>query len=128
MGFYYHKDGKYSNKQEAVWRTSCMDCLDRTNYAQARISTLMLHKILSEIAKGYQNLTIPVENAFQLNKEEDILIQAHKKLWSGNGNSLSQYYTSSDSGLTQVVERGKQGFGGKISKMFTGVKRYFANG
>jgi len=65
---------------------------------------------------------------FQLNKEEEVIIQAHKKLWSGNGNSLSQYYSNSDSGLTSAVENGKQGFGGKLSKMFTGVKRYFATG
>jgi hypothetical protein len=43
------------------------------------------------------------ENPFQMNNEELALIQAHKKLWSNNGNSLSQLYTNSDSGLKHAV-------------------------
>jgi hypothetical protein len=35
--------------QKGVYRTNCLDCLDRTNVTQARISLLVLAQILAQI-------------------------------------------------------------------------------
>lgn len=56
-----------------------------------------------------------------------IFVAMHKRMWSNNGDKLSQQYTGSNSNITRVIESGKQGIAGKFQQMMTGVQRYIAN-
>ena len=38
-----------TNLQKGVYRTNCLDCLDRTNVTQARISLLVFQHILTKL-------------------------------------------------------------------------------
>jgi hypothetical protein len=71
--------------QKGVYRTNCLDCLDRTNVTQARISVLVLGQILAQIkaASG------PDLSSFGGDSETQFVHAIHKKLWSGNGDKLS---------------------------------------
>ena len=48
--------------QQGVYRTNCLDCLDRTNVVQARISQLVLHDIMrsvhSQVTAGGQSAEV----------------------------------------------------------------------
>lgn len=77
MGFFVKNENGQARNQNAIWRTSCLDCQDRTNFVQSRLSTLILHRVLSDIAIGCQSdkvSTVNKENPFQLNNEELALI------------------------------------------------------
>ena len=51
----------------------------------------------------------------------------HKRMWSNNGDRLSQQYTGSNSNITRVIQQGNQGIAGKLQQMVTGVQRYIQN-
>ena len=48
-------------------------------------------------------------------------------MWTQNGDKLSQQYTGTNSNISGVIENGKQGFGGKLGQMFTGIQRFIVN-
>lgn len=48
-------------------------------------------------------------------------IAMHKRMWSNNGDKLSQQNTGSNSNITRVIENGKQGMAGRFQQMVTGV-------
>jgi hypothetical protein len=48
---------KIIKKQSGVFRTNCLDCLDRTNYFQSRIAL----ETLKEMLKEFGSLTVKKE-------------------------------------------------------------------
>lgn len=53
--------------------------------------------------------------------ESEILFDAFKRMWTANGDKLSQQYAGTASNISGVIENGKQGFKGKLDQMFTGI-------
>lgn len=50
LGFYIrNRQTNQSDFQKGVYRTNCLDCLDRTNVTQARISLLVLQEVFQQI-------------------------------------------------------------------------------
>jgi hypothetical protein len=50
FGFYIHnKASNVSDHQKGVIRTNCLDCLDRTNVTQYKISEIILMEILKHL-------------------------------------------------------------------------------
>lgn len=49
--FIHSKDSQKTYYQRGVVRTNCLDCLDRTNFTQARISIVVLTTVMELIKK-----------------------------------------------------------------------------
>ena len=47
FGFSVFRDGVLERQQSGVYRTNCLDCLDRTNYLQSRLALFTLTKWLA---------------------------------------------------------------------------------
>jgi hypothetical protein len=81
------------NNQTGVFRTSCFNCIDRTNIAQSRIAALKLIQILKyldiEIKEFSYNLKF-----FSFNTPFSNL---YRNLWADNADALSKQYTGTGS-------------------------------
>ena len=50
-----------------------------------------------------------------------------KRMWTENGDKLSNQYAGTDTNNSGVIEKDNMGIAGKFGKMFTGVRRYIKN-
>ena len=64
-------------------------------------------------------------NSWKLDDEE--VEKVFRRMWTENGDKLSNQYTNTNSNIKGVIESGKQGFTGKLALMFIGAQRYIAN-
>lgn len=46
--------------------------------------------------------------------DTDTLFDSFKRMWTTNGDKLSQQYAGTNSNISGVIENGKQGFKGKL--------------
>lgn len=98
-----------SNKtyyQGGVFRTNCLDCLDRTNFAQANISKLVLKHIFKLLDKK-QLEKDPNVKIFDLETQRKHLYASLKRMWDENGDKLSNQYAGTNSNISGVLEEGK---------------------
>lgn len=100
--------------------------MDRTNVTQYKISELVIKEILSHLKVNESRIDL-AKHGFGSGLETDILLDAFKRMWTANGDKLSQQYTGTNSNISGVIENGKQGFKGKFGQMFTGIQRFIVN-
>ena len=75
---YYHIEKKNKiitrkNSQKGVFRTNCMDCLDRTNVVQSVFARYVLHEMLAKAGitnpkksiTAFEHLPDPLEKQFR---------------------------------------------------------------
>ena len=93
--------------QKGTTRTNCLDCLDRTNVIETRISWLVLEKMFKHLKLDDKNLQIifnPKENFF--NKGNNQFKENFKTIWAENGDSISMQYSGTASTITTVTKTG----------------------
>ncbi|KAK9366794.1 SacI homology domain-containing protein [Lipomyces kononenkoae] len=98
-------------EQTGVFRTNCLDCLDRTNLIQQIISRLALEMFfeLRETRPG-----------------NDLWIR-HSVLWADNGDQLSKIYAGTGALKTSFTRSGKMSFAGAIADATKSVSRMYIN-
>lgn len=128
--------------QQGVFRTNCIDCLDRTNVLQTHISKRILQHLLRQInekkdATGGNDFTLlrqGLDEPVALNlvfSEQDAspatvkAMDLLKDLWCRNGDCLSRQYTGTESNISRVTKQNKQGFMGKLEQWQVGISRYY---
>ncbi|KAJ1508882.1 inositol polyphosphate 5-phosphatase [Coelomomyces lativittatus] len=92
--------------QKGVFRTNCVDCLDRTNVIQALISEQML-KVWS------------LSHPFSLD--------AFKDVWADNGDALSKCYAGTGALKSGYTRSGKRTLAGLIDDSMKSVNRFVIN-
>ncbi|WVQ93452.1 hypothetical protein IAU59_000526 [Kwoniella sp. CBS 9459] len=105
--------GGVIEKQRGIFRTNCLDCLDRTNYVQDVISSLTLSRFLASIGSPLQSSTT--------------LWAAHRELWADNGDRLSKIYAGTGALNTSATRSGKKTFAGLLSDATKSVGRAYIN-
>ncbi|WVF65813.1 hypothetical protein IAT40_000550 [Kwoniella sp. CBS 6097] len=105
--------GGVIERQGGVFRTNCLDCLDRTNYVQDVISSLTLSRFLASIGSTLQSSTT--------------LWSAHRELWADNGDRLSKIYAGTGALNTSATRSGKKTFAGLLSDATKSVGRAYIN-
>lgn len=100
-----------SSAQPGVIRTNCIDTLDRTNVAQFLIGRIALR---SQLKALNVDLSEQIEGVF-------------KKMWYGNGNTLSIQYSGTPSIKSQIVLSGKNSKTGLLRDLVFSCKRYIIN-
>ncbi|KAF9879070.1 SacI domain and endonuclease/exonuclease/phosphatase [Colletotrichum karsti] len=98
-------------QQEGVFRTNCLDCLDRTNLIQTLISQMATEAFL-----GHRG-----EYATQ-----DFWMR-HSTLWADNGDALSKIYAGTGALKSSFTRTGKMSLAGAVADMRKSVQRLYHN-
>jgi hypothetical protein len=98
-------------QQEGVFRTNCLDCLDRTNFIQTLLSRLALDSFLK---------------AHKVQATADFWAR-HSTLWADNGDALSQMYAGTGALNTSVTRHGRTTLGSMFSDVRKSAKRLYVN-
>lgn len=100
-----------ATEQIGIFRTNCLDCLDRTNMVQQLISREAL-----DIFLDYNNI-YPTQD----------LWAKHNVLWADNGDQLSQNYAGTNALKTSYTRSGKMGIAGALADVTKSVGRLYIN-
>lgn len=116
---FFHRDasGEVTQVQQGVFRTNCVDNLDRTNVVQslfARRATMLALNVL-EAQKDVLNSPYP---AFE---------DTFKGMWTVNADCLGNLYTGTGALKTDFTRTGKRTLLGALDDGWRSVKRYFLN-
>ncbi|ANZ77981.1 BA75_05085T0 [Komagataella pastoris] len=99
--------------QKGVFRTNCLDCLDRTNVVQQVISNATLNMFLQR-----HNLNT--------NYDSDLFTK-HNTLWADHGDAISQIYTGTNALKSSFTRSGKMGIAGALSDATKSISRMYIN-
>ncbi|KAJ5053555.1 Inositol-1,4,5-trisphosphate 5-phosphatase 1 [Penicillium rubens] len=98
-------------QQEGVFRTNCLDCLDRTNLVQTIISLMALESFLSQ--QGGQ-----VSSDMQVR---------HSTIWADNGDALSKIYAGTGALKSSFTRHGKMSLAGAFADARKSATRLYVN-
>ncbi|GFF16671.1 DNase I-like protein [Aspergillus terreus] len=98
-------------QQEGVFRTNCLDCLDRTNLVQTIISLMALESFLHQ--KGAS-----LSSAVQVR---------HSSLWADNGDALSKIYAGTGALKSSFTRHGKMSLAGALADARKTATRLYVN-
>ena len=105
--------------QKGVFRTNCMDCLDRTNVVQSVIARNILHKNLNTLGIQSRKSTSALERLPE-QLEEDFRV-----VWTRNADVISMLYSGTPAMKTDFTLLGRRTLKGSIMDGVFGVKRWF---
>ena len=112
--------------QNGTTRTNCLDCLDRTNVIETRISWLVLQNMFKYLNLDNQNMQIIFnnkENFFYSGNNQ--FKEKFKNLWAENGDSLSMQYAGTASTITTITKTGGHGLMGLFQHAKATVTRLY---
>ncbi|KAG5728501.1 Inositol-1,4,5-trisphosphate 5-phosphatase 1 [Termitomyces sp. T112] len=99
--------------QKGVFRTNCLDCLDRTNFVQDILSCMTLEQYLQLVHREWIL--------------SNILWSYHRELWAENGDALSKIYAGTGALNTSFTRSGKRTLAGVLSDATKSVSRAYIN-
>lgn len=111
------KQNKVISEQHGIFRTNCLDCLDRTNLGQQTIS-LTAFKIF------LQDFNFITKHTFI---DDDDFVTKHNTLWADHGDQISQIYTGTNALKSSFSRKGKMSFAGALSDATKSVSRMYIN-
>ncbi|KAI5783531.1 Endonuclease/exonuclease/phosphatase [Geopyxis carbonaria] len=98
-------------QQEGIFRTNCLDCLDRTNLIQGILSRACIESFLDE-----RGQTVGQEFWPQ-----------HSALWADNGDALSKIYAGTGALKSSFTRSGKMSWAGAIADARKSATRMYIN-
>lgn len=110
------EDNQIICTQKGVFRTNCMDCLDRTNLVQNEISRRALLDFLQARFREKR-----------VNVNLDQTIARHSHLWAENGDGLSKIYAGTGALKSAFTRTGKVTFMNVLSDATRSVNRFYIN-
>lgn len=119
MGFFLLlRDGSLVSLQDGVFRTNCIDCLDRTNVVQSLLAKRSLNKILNILRILSQDQTIDSHSS---------LSNLFKTVWADNADMISIQYSGTGALKTDFTRTGKRTYKGACRDGVNSLTRYFKN-
>uniref|UniRef100_F6YM78 Phosphatidylinositol-3-phosphatase SAC1 n=2 Tax=Ciona intestinalis TaxID=7719 RepID=F6YM78_CIOIN len=116
--FMQNRDGTVFMKQTGVFRTNCMDCLDRTNVVQSLIARVSLTKQLKQLGIFKPDSTI---------EQEAELDYTLKQIWADNADFCSRQYAGTGALKTDYTRTGKRTKFGLLKDGYNSAVRYLKN-
>ncbi|KAJ5780865.1 hypothetical protein N7457_006025 [Penicillium paradoxum] len=98
-------------QQEGVFRTNCLDCLDRTNLVQTIISSMAFESFLTQ-QDG--------------NLSSDMQVR-HSTIWADNGDALSKIYAGTGALKSSFTRHGKMSLAGALADARKSATRLYVN-
>ncbi|KAF8639783.1 hypothetical protein AX17_001043 [Amanita inopinata Kibby_2008] len=100
-------------EQRGIFRTNCLDCLDRTNIVQDILSRTALEQCLALIHREWIHFSG--------------LWSYHRELWAENGDALSRIYAGTGALNTSFTRSGRRTLAGVLSDATKSVSRAYIN-
>ncbi len=108
FGYYLRTaDGKEVFKQTGVFRTNCMDCLDRTNVVQSLLASENLAVALAQVG------ILSSASVDEL-KEQTAFQHMYRNAWADHANLIAVQYAGTGALKTDFTRTGKRSHWGKI--------------
>ncbi|KAN0097411.1 SacI homology domain containing protein [Tylopilus felleus] len=105
--------GEKITEQHGVFRTNCLDCLDRTNFVQDILSRKAIEQFLGLVHREWL--------------QANALWAHHRELWAENGDALSRIYAGTGALNTSFTRTGKRTLAGVLSDATKSVSRAYIN-
>ncbi|KAL9103011.1 MAG: hypothetical protein Q9163_001901 [Psora crenata] len=99
------------SQQEGVFRTNCLDCLDRTNLIQTILSKMAMELFLHQRGE----------------RATPDFWTRHSSLWADNGDALSKIYAGTGALKSSFTRHGKMGFAGALADARKSATRLYMN-
>lgn len=106
------------SRQHGVFRTNCIDCLDRTNVVQSMLARLSLQQVLWQIGALRPSDSVANHAAFGT---------LFKGVWADNADTLSKQYSGSGALKTDYTRTGTRTKRGLIMDGYNSLLRYYKN-
>ncbi|XP_039192069.1 phosphatidylinositol-3-phosphatase SAC1 isoform X2 [Crotalus tigris] len=116
--FLVDAEGKVDMQQEGIFRSNCMDCLDRTNVIQS----LLAHRSLQS-----QLQRLGVLHATQRLEEQAEFEKIYKNAWADNANACAKQYAGTGALKTDYTRTGKRTQWGLLMDGWNSLIRYYKN-
>jgi len=123
-GRYFHgiqlRDGRIETrqKQSAVVRTNCMDCLDRTNVVQSMLGRFTLTRMLHDLGLLRSGQRVDDDRTFE---------HLFRNVWADNADVVSKSYSGTGALKTDFTRTGKRTRAGALSDLSNSCTRFFRN-
>ena len=108
-------------KQTGVFRTNCIDCLDRTNVVQSVLARLVLHQMLFDLKLSEK----PSEDPFE--KFKPVFESGFKNIWADHGDYISTAYSGTPALKADFVRTGKRTLMGNLTDGYLSCRRFYIN-
>ncbi|CAF1245042.1 unnamed protein product, partial [Didymodactylos carnosus] len=112
------KDGIMQNQQSGIFRTNCVDCLDRTNVVQ----NLFAKRMLEIQLKRYN--VINYSDTIDVHKQ---LSDSFKNIWADNADTISIQYAGTGALKTDYTRTGQRSTMGMMKDGWNSCMRYVLN-
>lgn len=119
MGYFLIlRDGSLSSLQEGVFRTNCIDCLDRTNVVQS----MLAHRNLEVVLRRFAIL------GHDQNLENQLSFEAlYKNVWADHADAVSIQYSGTGALKTDFTRTGRRTKAGVVQDGVNSLMRYYKN-
>lgn len=116
--FCVNKSASVINTQTGIFRTNCIDCLDRTNVVQSLLAKRILQIQLIKLNIIGENDSI--ESNIELH-------QQLRDMWADNGDFLSKQYAGTGALKADFTRTGKRTMYGLLRDGVNSLHRYYLN-
>lgn len=116
--FLVSKEGSVLARQSGVFRTNCIDCLDRTNVVQSMLARINLKSVLLRLGVLGETARIEDQGPF-----ESLL----KNVWADHADMISIQYSGTGALKTDFTRTGKRTKAGVLEDGRRSLIRYFKN-
>uniref|UniRef100_A0A8C9ZNL3 SAC1 like phosphatidylinositide phosphatase b n=1 Tax=Sander lucioperca TaxID=283035 RepID=A0A8C9ZNL3_SANLU len=116
--FLVDADGKVLLNQEGVFRSNCMDCLDRTNVIQSMLAQRSLQSQLRRMG---------VLHTGQQIEEQSDFVKMYKNAWADNADACAKQYAGTGALKTDFTRTGKRTQWGLLMDGWNSMIRYYKN-
>lgn len=111
-------DGSVMTSQTGVFRTNCIDCLDRTNVVQSMLARRSLQHMLERL------------NILSMGQAIDTVVPfdtLFKNVWADNADLVSVQYSGTGALKTDFTRTGKRSYQGLLHDGLNSATRYYKN-
>ncbi|XP_054715985.1 phosphatidylinositol-3-phosphatase SAC1-like [Uloborus diversus] len=112
------RDGSVPCQQEGVFRTNCIDCLDRTNVVQSLLARESLELQLKKLGVLSEGQKLQAQHNFEF---------IYKNAWADNADICSIQYAGTGALKTDFTRTGKRSKQGLLKDGLNSAVRYFKN-
>uniref|UniRef100_A0A3Q3G8L4 SAC1 like phosphatidylinositide phosphatase b n=3 Tax=Kryptolebias marmoratus TaxID=37003 RepID=A0A3Q3G8L4_KRYMA len=116
--FLVDADGKVLQSQEGVFRSNCMDCLDRTNVIQSLLARRSLQSQLQRVGVLHTGQKIEEQTDFE---------KIYKNAWADNADACAKQYAGTGALKTDFTRTGKRTLLGALMDGWNSMIRYYKN-
>lgn len=117
---YFHltKAGVLLSSQDGVFRTNCIDCLDRTNVVQSMLARRSLTLALTKMG-----VIFPGQRVQDIPSLETLF----RNVWADNADLISIQYSGTGALKTDFTRTGKRSIAGALKDGINSITRYYKN-